>query len=655
MYKILGKHHARIITYLLVIVGLFFVHANYNFADSEFTNILLLNSYHDGYEWSNDIKLGIKDVLAVDVDYNMRIEHMDTKHISTDEYLEELYQLYKNKYDKNEFDVIISADDNALKFLLMYREDLFGDTPIFFCGINILDIHDFEDVSEIYGVVEKHSITSTVEMAIGLNPKINNVYLVVDDTITGKATKRDAREKMEKYKDIINFEIIENKSYEEILDFTSTLDPVESIVIQSFYVVDSDGSTYPLEYTAKKLIEISNAPVFSLYSFGFSEGSVGGKFVEGYTQGERVAIMVKDYILEGSYNGKQFIVDDSLNRIYFDYSVIKELGYNINDVPKESIIINKPINFYERNKRVINISLAIFALLLIYVYILRRQVNIQSSKVVTTQNQLMSSEKMAALGRLVAGISHEVNTPVGIGVTLSSYMKKETENITDYVASNELSKERLDEYLEDMHSSSKVMVTTMNRASSLIQSFKQVAVDQSIDEKRTVELKEYLEEVVASLKSVTKKKDIQIKIESYETIDAYIYTGAIYQIFSNLIMNSVKHGFHNRDSGVIDIKLAKKNASFPIGKNDEVYIVYRDNGEGIEENNISKIYDPFYTTKKSKGGSGLGLNIVYNLVIDRLNGTIECVSELGEYTQFEIKFPIEYKVVTEEKDYNEEI
>lgn len=640
------KFENRVITYILLILALCLVSINYNYANSKISNILLLNSYHDGYEWSNNIKKGVKDVLDnSDFEYKMRVEHMDTKNNSSDKYLEELYFLYKTKFENEDFDVIICADDNALKFLLKYGKELFGDTPIFFSGVNTLSTHDLSGVDNIYGVVEKHSIAQTTEMALKLNPKINNVYLVLDDSITGNASKVDALNDMEKYEHILNFKILDNMSYEEILTFTETLDPADSIVIQAFYVVDTDGQTYPLEYTAKQLIERSNAPIFAIFSFGFGEGVVGGKFVEGYTQGARVANMVVEYIVMGSYDKERFIVDDSVNRSYFDYSVIKELGYDIKNVPSDSIIINKPVNFYKRNAKIINISLVIFALLLLYVYILRRQVNIQSSRIVTTQKQLIDSEKMAALGRLVAGVSHEINTPVGIGVTLSSYIHKETETIIESYETKKLCETKLKEYLADMKNSSEMMISTMNRATILIQSFKQVAVDQSIDEKRNIELGNYIGEIVNSLNSELKKKSIKIEIFSKEEVKMYAYTGAIYQIFSNLIMNSLKHGFGKRETGEIDISIVKSSVNSINNEPSKVQINYRDNGNGISEHNISKIYDPFYTTKINDGGSGLGLNIVYNLVIDRLGGSIKCTSEVGKFTQFEISFPIDSEIL----------
>ncbi len=600
----------------------------------DLTDILLLNSYHDGYQWSNDTKQGVKDVLdAYTTDYHMRIEHMDTKNISTDAYMAELVDLYKIKYDRDEFDIILCADDNALKFLLRYRDELFGDTPVFFCGVNTLATHDFTNAKRFYGVVEKHSIAQTTEIALQLNPEIKHVYLVVDDSITGRATKKDAILDMAYLEDRIDFRIFNDLSFDEIIDEVNVLNPEDTIVIQSFYVVDKDGKSYPLEYTAKRLIEQSPVPVFGIFSFGFGEGSVGGKFVEGYTQGQRAAKLVIDYLDNGTVRGKRFIVDESFNRYYFDYNMMKEYGYDMALLPKYSILINVPVSFYQRHKTVINISAIVLFFLLIYVYVLRRQIHTQTNRIVSTQTQLLESEKMASLGRLVAGVAHEVNTPIGIGVSLASFIRKETSIIVDKLHQNTLSGPDLKTYLQKVSDSSDSMGSTMERAAELVQNFKQVAVDQTVDEKRLINIGHYINDIVSSLRSELRHKNVTIDISSEESMLLMCHTGAIYQIVLNLIMNSLKHGFEDKGNG---------NIAITIDRDDQmVTLIYRDDGVGIPPNELKKIFDPFFTTKRHGGGSGLGLNIVYDLVTRRLKGEITCESILKEYTEFTIVFPVE--------------
>lgn len=633
---------------ILMLFSLFAGQKDLSFANTqselgqeEQLNILLLNSYHDGYVWSNDLKTGVKDVFDVHFkNYNMRIEHMDTKNKSTDAYLLELRDLYLTKFDEETFDLIICADDNALKFLLKYHDEVFGETPVFFCGVNTLDAHDLEGREYIYGVVEKSSIASTVDVAIKQNPELKNVYLVVDDTITGRSTKADVRRDLNAYNPNINLEIFEDMTIYEIQDAIAKLDPADSIVIQSFYVVDVDGAVYPLEYTADLLIEASNVPIYGLFNFGFGRGTVGGKFVEGYSQGTRAAEMASAYIEDASTLREQFIVDDSYNRFKFDYAVMEKYNLSVDVLPENSIIINVPESFYDRHKVVINVSLFVVFMLVIYVVALRIQIASQTMSITRTQKDLMESEKMASLGRLVAGVAHEINTPVGIGVTLASHIDSSSRAVSEMVDVGSISKQEFQEYVDDLRNTSSQLVNTMDRASELVKSFKRVAVDQTSDEHREINLCHYFEEITHSLKNELKRKDVDVRILCKNDLIIWSHAGAIYQIMLNLIMNSILHGFEGRTDGMIEISALRTT----LKKNGKeiVRIKYRDFGVGMTQHTVENLYEPFFTTRRGDGGSGLGMNIVYNLVTQRLHGTIECSSAEAAGTEFVIEFPVEY-------------
>jgi len=627
----------------IVLIGLIVLTTFYmGFAEEELVKILVLNSYHDGYSWSDDTMQGIRDIIDETYDiYDLRVEYMDTKNMTSESYYKELVSMYKLKYDPDDFDVIISTDDNALAFLIDYREDLFNDTPVFFCGINIMSNYELTSLDHFYGLGEKNSLRDTVEIALTLNPDIENVYFVVDESVSGKATNRDARMDMLDYGERINFHIYENMSYDELLDAVATLDPATDVVIQSVFVVDYDGNDYPIEYTSKQLMMVSPVPVYSLYPFGFGEGNIGGKFIEGYSQGTRVAEIALDYLKTGQVSGERFISDSRHNRYFFDYDALRKFGLDIDKLPENHIAINDPPNIYERHKNVINAFFAIFALLAVYVLLLRRQVKKQTKRISTTQKHLMESEKMASLGRLVAGIAHEINTPIGVGVSLSSYMNTETGKIEKDFQAASLSKSQLGDYIERMHESSDLMSSTMKRVSELVQSFKQVSVDQSHDQKRETDLCEYMHEIISSLKSELKHNHIHVNVHCDEIHVINVHTGAVYQIMLNLIMNSIKHGFDKKEKGQIDIFITYDKSSRADGSEHMVYLTYRDNGHGMNDETMNNIFEPFYTTKRDDGGSGLGMHIVYNLVTQRLDGQIECASEINEYTEFKMYFPID--------------
>lgn len=250
-----------------------------------------------------------------------------------------------------------------------------------------------------------------------------------------------------------------------------------------------------------------------------------------------------------------------------------------------------------------------------------------------TQDQLIESEKMALLGSLVAGVAHEINTPIGIGVTLSSSLTGRTEKIKSLWDENKLTKKHVNEYIDLVEEVSKMLSRTMKQAADLIQSFKLVAVDQSVENERSFDLCEYTHEILNSLGSKFSRANIEVIVNCEDSIVISSYPGTFYQIMTNLLMNSLTHGYDGLESGQINIHLQDKD--------DHVEIVYQDDGHGITEEDMSHIFDPFFTTKRHKGGTGLGLNIVNNLIYQKLKGQMTCSSTYGEGVEFRIVIPKE--------------
>ncbi len=253
------------------------------------------------------------------------------------------------------------------------------------------------------------------------------------------------------------------------------------------------------------------------------------------------------------------------------------------------------------------------------------------NKLKETQDTLIETEKMASLGELVAGVAHEINTPIGLSLTGITHFISTSDRISKLYEQEELDEEDFEKFIN----TSKELATSINinleKTANLVRSFKQVAVDQSSDGKREFELISYLDEILLSINNITKKSKLQININAPKSITIKGYPGVISQIFTNLIMNTIKHGYDKTKSGVIDIS---------IQDNDEnIDIEYQDYGAGISEDNLSKIFNPFFTTKRDDGGSGLGLSIIYNLITTKLNGKIHCKSVKKEGTTFTITIP----------------
>ena len=247
------------------------------------------------------------------------------------------------------------------------------------------------------------------------------------------------------------------------------------------------------------------------------------------------------------------------------------------------------------------------------------------------QSQVIQSEKMASLGQMVAGVAHEVNTPIGLGVTASTMLSDKIDEINLALENQTLSAKKLARFLSESKENTEIIYRNLSRAADLISSFKQVAVDQSADSIRKIEVASFLREVILSLHPTLKKANHEIEVNCDDNLAIKTKPGPINQIIINLIMNSLIHGFKNTDSGRIVISVECKA--------NKCRITYFDNGRGIEEKIKQKIFDPFVTTRRGEGGSGLGMHLVYNLVTQALNGNIEVESELGEGAEFIIEFP----------------
>jgi signal transduction histidine kinase len=248
------------------------------------------------------------------------------------------------------------------------------------------------------------------------------------------------------------------------------------------------------------------------------------------------------------------------------------------------------------------------------------------------QGQLVETEKMASLGDMVAGIAHEINTPIGLGVTASTLLADRLKQIKQSFDDKTLKSSQLKKFLIDGEENLDITYRNLERAAKLISSFKQVAVDQSSADIRQFNVSELLEEITLTLKEKVTKSHVQIIIDCPQDLLIESSPGPINQILINLIMNSLIHGFEHRQQGVINISISYLS--------EQLFVTYQDDGVGIDDTIKSRIFDPFTTTKRGSGGSGLGLHLVFNLVTQALNGHIDFESDAVHGTLFNITFPV---------------
>lgn len=252
----------------------------------------------------------------------------------------------------------------------------------------------------------------------------------------------------------------------------------------------------------------------------------------------------------------------------------------------------------------------------------------QNDKIRNMQEFLVESEKMAALGGLVAGVAHEVNTPIGVGITASTHLNDLVKELLLKQEEHALSSEDLIGYLEDIRSASEIIDKNLSRAGKLIQSFKRLSTDQSSEPLRQFDAGKYLDEILISLSPSLKKSPITITTQSEENLLILGSPGAYSQIITNLVMNAFHHAFQERMPGTIEINLTSTENP------DMIQMTFKDNGVGMTPEVQRKIFDPFYTTMRGSGGTGLGLSIVHNIVTQQFKGSIQCYSSEGEGTTF---------------------
>lgn len=247
------------------------------------------------------------------------------------------------------------------------------------------------------------------------------------------------------------------------------------------------------------------------------------------------------------------------------------------------------------------------------------------------QGQLVESEKMASLGDMVAGVAHEVNTPIGLGVTASSLLSDRLNEVHTAFNDKTLKASQLRRFLTESEENLAIVTRNLHRAADLISSFKQVAVNQSNEADSAFIVMQLIDEVILSLGPQLKQKKVNFQIECSENLAVISKPGPINQILINLIVNSIIHGFADSDGGTVTI-----NVMYLSG---QLHINYQDDGKGVEPSIKTKIFDPFITTRRGEGGSGLGLHLVYNLVTQALGGHIQFDIEPTQGVQFEIAFP----------------
>jgi len=267
--------------------------------------------------------------------------------------------------------------------------------------------------------------------------------------------------------------------------------------------------------------------------------------------------------------------------------------------------------------------------------------NVELSQALVTlkraQRDLIAAEKMASLGSLVAGVAHELNTPIGNSLLAATALSDSLVELEHQVADGSLRRSSLESHVSEIHVASTLITRSLERAAGLITAFKQVAVDQTNDQRRRFDLVNVLQDTLTTFAPRLRREDCETSVVAPERLAMDSYPGSLYQVFSNLINNALAHAFAGRAEGAIAVSLH-------MSADDYVEIGFSDNGVGMPDTVLRRVFDPFFTTKMGQGGTGLGMNIVYNIVTGVLGGTISIDACEGRGTTVKILIPTQAPV-----------
>ena len=346
-----------------------FVSADYTPFESK--EILLLHSYHKDYKWTQRIDQGIKDRFKdTQLKVNFKTEYLDTKNYNSQDYFTKLYQIYSQKYNKRNFDLIIVSDDYALNFLLKYKSDLFPNTPVVFCGINNFNNIKAELNQDYTGIVEKINFHDTIEVALQLHPDKKRIVAITDKTYSGTKNVELVDEALAGFFSKIDYRIYRFNDINRVQNVIKDLNS-SSIVLLAGIFRDGNNDLLATDETARYLADHTPQPIYSVWDFYLRHGIVGGKLVSGYYHGTEAAEKGVR-ILKGQSPAEIMITNEEATKFMFDAQMMQKFGIASNKLPDDSIIVNEEKSYYELHKRLVwAVAVGGLILLLITVLLLR--------------------------------------------------------------------------------------------------------------------------------------------------------------------------------------------------------------------------------------------------------------------------------------------
>ncbi len=617
------KTNSAIKFYLLITLLAFGLNLN-----AKPKEVLILHSYNSGLSWTDQINKGIFDTFKgehPDI-INLRTEFYDTKYFQYPEYFSEYKKYLENKYKNIELQLIISVDNAAFDLLSSHRNEIFGDVPVVFCGVNYCD----SVPKNFTGIIEDVDFRANLESILKIHPDYNKLYIINDKSITGSSVQKNLQQNITKHFPELKYEYLSDYTLEELQDKLSTLNE-NDIVLLLLFNFDKTGNMISYDVLLDYLTPYCKVPIYGVWSFYLGNGIVGGKIASPYPHGVLASLMAIN-ILHGKPI-ETIPIDTAPLQYAYDYKVLKKFNIKISKLPKNSRIINKPFEFIEENKDFyILMGIALFLLVLSVIFLILRirnaSISLQKEKELIKTVEKKSGELEKALNQaensnklknvFIENISHEIRTPLNGIIGFSDLLK------------NDLDKNAQLKYIDFIH-------TCGNQLTRIIDDILMISMIES--HQITVRNKEFnLNRFIQNIHdSYSRFANHKNKISTSgkwlpDDKDVIITDDVkLMQIFNNLLDNAIK--FTAKGKIELGYNFNEKELKFYV----------KDDGIGIERKNQTPIFERFrkveHNQKGLYGGTGLGLSIC-KAYVELLGGQISVKSELGQGSLFQFTIPL---------------
>jgi signal transduction histidine kinase len=558
-------------------------------ANVDTSRILIINSYHPGYPWTDGEMAGILDALRCrDPGSQPFVQYLDCKHCPEEEYSNYLSNFLKQKYRAHPIALIITTDNPALEFMVRHRDAPFGGAPVVFCGVNGFSGSMLAGQKGISGVAEVLDAARTLEIALRLHPRTREIVVLHDYTVTGLSTRKELEAVIPRFADRVKFRFIEDLPMDQILRRVEELNGDRLLLVLSF-AADKAGQVFPHDNCTRLLSDHSRVPVYGVHELRLGYGIVGGCLLDARLQGARAAEIALR-VLEGEDPSRIPVDTRSTSRIMFDYNQLARFGIPVSALPAGSVVLNQPESFYRKHSQLVVATGTVIAALtaivcvLLLILLVRRRAEEQRRLLI---GQLET--KNAELERFVYTVSHDLRSPL---VTIKGFLgllerdagKTDARDLKTDITHISNAAERMNQLLGELLEFSRIGRTVHPVAE--------------------VPLADVAREALALVAGQITERGVTVDVAP----DLPVVRGdrrRLMEVFQNLIDNAVKF-MGDQERPHVEIGLRREDDR-------PVYYV-RDNGIGIDPRYQEKVFDLFERLDPRGEGAGVGLAIVKRIV-----------------------------------------